>query len=196
MKVFAYAMSAVAVLVVSLAGTVISTSDAQARCKTCKKTPVVRRTMRRTRSAHRPVRTVVRRTSSYRTKHVRFVRTVKVVTHIIPTYRVKKVRTVYLRKIVSYDNRGFRSAKRRASPKGASRRVAHRRVKHRIGSGRSKAKPAMHHAHRSVRQSDSRKRLVRLTNRARSRHATAKINRYVWPGDRQRRSRTARLAHH
>lgn len=106
MRVIAYSFSVVVLALVSWTGSA-AVFSAEARCKNCRKAPVVRRTVRHTRSVSRPVRTVVRRTSSYRTKRVRYIRTVKIETHIIPTYRIKKVRTVYLRKVVSYDRRKF-----------------------------------------------------------------------------------------
>ena len=108
MPVIKIALVAVAAAFASLGSAVVTSSDAEARCRGCS-APVVRRTRGYTRrKVRRPVRTVIRRTRSVRVRRVRHVRTNRVVTHIRPIVRVRRIHTIVNRRVVYRSNRTVR----------------------------------------------------------------------------------------
>lgn len=111
---FKIALVAAAFAVISMGSVAVTSTNAEARCDGCS-APVTRRSVRTTNRVKRPVRTVVRHTSSTKTRRVRHVNTRRVVTHVRPIIRVRRIHTVHKRTVVYRQNRTVRQTVRHAA---------------------------------------------------------------------------------
>lgn len=87
-----------------------ASTGAEARCRHCNDATVVRHNVRTVHRVRRPVRTVVRRTHSYQTRHVRKIRVKRIVTHIYPVIHYRRVRVVHYETLILHGKSRERSA--------------------------------------------------------------------------------------